>query len=126
MNDPHAFPPGSTGDVVLRFNDALSRHDLAALDTLLADDTVFENTGPAPDGRRIEGKAEVRAFWARWMDAQPDARLDTEELVVAGERAVLRWVYRKQRDGAPWHLRGMDLFTVRRGQVVSKLSYVKG
>lgn len=126
MSDERTFPPGSTGDIVLRFNDALSRHDLDTVDALLADDTVFENTGPAPDGRRIEGKAEVRAFWARWMEAQPDARLDTEELVVSGERAVLRWVYRKQRDGAPWRLRGMDLFTVRDGQVVSKLSYVKG
>lgn len=126
MSHDPAFPPGSTGDVVLRFNDALSRHDLAAVETLLADDTVFENTGPPPDGRRVEGKADVLAFWAGWMEKQPDARLDTEELVVAGEQAVLRWVYRKQRDGAPWHLRGMDLFTVRDGRVVEKLSYVKG
>lgn len=126
MSDGQSFPPGSTGDVVQRFNDALSQHDLAAVEALLADETVFENTGPAPDGLRVEGKADVLAFWAGWMAKQPDARLDTEELVVLGERAVLRWVYRKLRHGVPWHLRGMDLFTVRTGRVTAKMSYVKG
>jgi hypothetical protein len=38
----------------------------------------------------------------------------------------LRWVYRKLRNGQPWYLRGLDVFTVREGRVAAKLAYVKG
>jgi hypothetical protein len=30
------------------------------------------------------------------------------------------------RNGEPWHLRGVDIFTVREGKVAAKLAYVKG
>ena len=33
----------------------------------MTDDTVFEDTSPAPDGKRIEGKAAVVAFWREWF-----------------------------------------------------------
>lgn len=119
-------PTGSTLDVVNRFNDAINRHDAAVVAALLTPDTVFENTGPAPDGTRIEGHPAVSGFWAKWFAANPDARFDTEEVVVAGSQCTVRWVYRKMRDGKPWHLRGIDVFTVRDGKIASKLSYVKG
>ena len=45
--------------VIDRFNEAFNRHDADALAPLLTDDTVFEDTSPAPDGRRIEGHAAV-------------------------------------------------------------------
>ena len=47
-------------------------------------------------------------------------------MIVSGDRAVVRWVYRKLRNGQPWHLRGVDVFTVRDGKVAAKLAYVKG
>jgi len=116
----------STADVVNRFNDAINRHDAAAVKALLADDTVFENTGPVPDGTRMEGKAAVSAFWEKWFVSNPDATFDAEEIIVAGDRCTVRWVYRKMRDGKPWHLRGVDIFTIRDGKVAAKLAYVKG
>jgi ketosteroid isomerase-like protein len=116
----------ATRAAVDRFNDAFARRDLRALAECLTDDTVFENTNPAPDGARIEGKGAVLAFWERWFRANEGASLDTEEVIVSGDRAVVRWVYRKLRDGRPWHLRGVDLFTVRDGRISVKLSYVKG
>lgn len=123
----HASTPAeSTLDVVNRFNDAINRHDAAAVAALLADDTVFENTGPVPDGTRIEGKAAVAAFWNKWFVSNPDARFDAEEVIVAGDRCTVRWIYRKMRDGKPWHLRGVDVFTIRDGKVAAKFAYVKG
>ena len=116
----------TTRMVVDRFNEAFGRHDSDALALLLTDDTVFEDTSPAPDGRRIEGKAAVVAFWREWFARNPDARFEAEETIVSGDRAVVRWVYRKIRNGQPWHLRGVDLFTVRDGKVAAKLAYVKG
>ena len=68
----------------------------------------------------------VRAYWERWVLNNPDARFDTEEMIIIGDRAVVRWIYSKTRDGRPWHLRGVDLFRVRDGKVAEKLAYVKG
>lgn len=116
----------STRIVVDRFNDAFNRHDADALAPLLTDDTVFEDTSPAPDGQRIEGKAAVVAFWRAWFARNPDANFQAEDVIVCGDRAVVLWVYRKLRNGQPWHLRGVDVFTVRDGKVAAKLAYVKG
>ena len=55
----------TTRTVVDRFNETFNRHDADALALLLTDDTVFEDTSPAPDGKRIEGKAAVVAFLGR-------------------------------------------------------------
>ena len=126
MIDQPSSLPGTTEEVVTRFNAALNRHDAAAVAALLTDDTVFENTGPVPDGTRVEGKAAVAAFWEKWIAGNADAVFETEDMFVAGDRCTVRWIYRKMRNGQPWHLRGVDVFTVRDGKVAAKLSYVKG
>jgi ketosteroid isomerase-like protein len=115
-----------TRTVVARFNEAFNGHQAEALASLLTDDTVFEDTSPPPDGRRIEGKLAVVAFWREWFVRNPDARFEAEEILVSGNRAVVRWTYRKTRDGRPWRLRGVDIFLVREGKVAEKLAYVKG
>ncbi len=123
---PEVSADQATRAVVDRFNDAFNRHDADAVGTLLTDDTVFEDTSPAPDGRRLEGKGSVVAFWRNWFERNPDARFEAEDVIVSGDRAVVRWIYRKQRNGQPWHIRGVDVFTVRAGKVAAKLAYVKG
>jgi len=109
-----------------RFNSAFNRHDAETVAALLTEDTVFEDTSPAPDGRRVEGKAAVAEFWRGWFAKNTDAHFDAEEVIVAGNRATVLWVYRKMRNGQPWHLRGVDVFTVRDGKAAAKLAYVKG
>jgi steroid delta-isomerase-like uncharacterized protein len=116
----------TTRAVVDRFNEAFNGHDADALASLLTDDTVFEDTSPAPDGRRIQGKTDVVAFWRGWFAHNPDAQFEAEEMIVSADRAVVRWVYHKMRNGQPWHLRGVDVFTIRDGKVAAKLAYVKG
>jgi limonene-1,2-epoxide hydrolase len=111
---------------VERFNAALNRHDVDAVMEAMTRDCVFENTAPAPDGRRIEGAAEVRAYWEKFIAANPDAHFDVEEIFAVKDRCVVRWVYRKTKDNLPWHLRGVDIFKIQDGKVAEKLSYVKG
>jgi ketosteroid isomerase-like protein len=115
-----------TRTTIDRFNEAFNRHDADRLGALLTDDTVFEDTSPAPDGRRIEGKAAVVEFWRGWFARNPDARFESEEVIVSRSRATVLWVYRKVRNGQPWHLRGLDVFAVKDGKVAAKLAYVKG
>ena len=116
----------TTHRAINNFNEAFNRHDADALAAFLTDDTIFEDTSPAPDGRRIDGKAAVVDFWRAWFAQNPDAHFDAEEVIVSGNRAVVLWVYRKMRNGQPWHIRGVDIFTVRNGKVAAKLAYVKG
>jgi SnoaL-like domain len=47
---------------------------------------------------------------------------ETEEMIDAGDRVVVRWRY----SWGSGHVRGIDVFTVRDGLVAQKLSYVKG
>ena len=116
----------ATRTAINNFNEAFNRHDAEALAGLLTDDTVFEDTSPAPDGHRIEGKANVVDFWRAWFARNADAHFEAEEIIVSHDRGVVPWVYRKMRNGHPWHLRGVDIFTVRDGKVAAKLAYVKG
>jgi hypothetical protein len=48
----------TTRSTVERFNEAFNRHDANVLAIMLTEDTVFEDTSPAPDGRRLEGVAD--------------------------------------------------------------------
>ena len=116
----------NTRAIVDRFNEAFNRHDVDALAQLLTDDTVFENTSPPPDGLRIEGREAVVQFWRDWFSRNSDSTFEAEDMIVCGDRAVVCWVYRKLRNGQPWHLRGVDVFTIRDGKVAAKLAYVKG
>src|SRR5262245_34480131 len=108
------------------FSATVNRQDADALAATLTDDTVFENTSPPPDGQRIVGRAAVVAFWREWFSHNTGATFEAEDVFVSGDRATVQWIYRKQRDGRPWHLRGVDLFTVRDGKIAEKLAYVKG
>lgn len=56
---------------------------------LLTDGTVFEDTSPAPDGRRIEGKFAVIDFWRAWFLRNADAKFDAERMIVSGNRATV-------------------------------------
>jgi len=116
----------TTRAAINRFHEAFNRHDANALAETLTEDTLFEDTSPVPDGRRIEGKAAVVDFWRGWFAHNADARFETEQMIIGGNHATVLWTYRKMRDGQPWHLRGVDVFTVRNGKVAAKLAYVKG
>ncbi|HXD80262.1 MAG TPA: nuclear transport factor 2 family protein [Candidatus Acidoferrum sp.] len=112
----------STEETINAFNEAFGRHDVDAVMALMTDDCIFENTLPTPDGERHVGQKAVRAFWSQFFHDSPRAAFEAEEMVVAGDRAVVRWRF----DWGDGHIRGIDLFKVRDGKVAEKLSYVKG
>ncbi len=111
---------------VERFNLAFNNHDVDAVMNAMTEDCIFENTNPQPNGTRLVGAEAVRAYWKKFFASNPDAVFETEEIFAAGDHCVVRWIYRKTKDGKPWHLRGVDIFKVRNGKVAEKLAYVKG
>ena len=109
-----------------RFNDAFNRHDVDGVMAAMTENCVFENANPPPDGTRVVGQDLMREYWNIFFEKNPDARFDAEEMIIAGDRCVVRWVYRKTKNSQPWHLRGVDVFKVTDGKVAEKFSYVKG
>jgi ketosteroid isomerase-like protein len=106
------------------FNLAFNRHDLAGVMAAMTDDCVFEDTSP-PDGKAYHGQAEVRAAFAGFFDASPDARFEAEDCIILGEHAYVRWTY-SWVGAEEGHVRGVDLLRLRDGKVAEKCSYVKG
>jgi uncharacterized protein (TIGR03086 family) len=116
-----------THDVVRRFCAAWEAWDMDAALVLMADDAVFESTGPTPDGSRFEGAAAIRAVWEEMARTTRGPEFRFEEAFVSGERATARWRFSwTNEDGSTGHVRGADVMRVRDGKVVEKLSYVKG
>lgn len=114
--------------VVMDFNDAFNRHDVAGMMQLMSEDCVFENTAPAPDGTVFSGKEAVTRFWQDFFRESPHAHIEIEEAFGLGNsRCVMRWRYTwVDASGAKGYVRGVDIFKVRDGLICEKLSYVKG
>jgi predicted SnoaL-like aldol condensation-catalyzing enzyme len=113
--------------LVLEFNEAFNRHDVAGMMQLMSDDCVFENTSPAPDGTVYVGKEEVTQFWQDFFRQSPQAQIEIEEIFGFGVWCVMRWRYAwVDVTGKKGHIRGVDIFRVKNGLICEKLSYVKG
>ena len=112
---------------VARFGAAWEAWDLDRIVACLADDAVFETTGPAPDGERVQGKEAIRALWQRMFDETQDASFTFEDSTICGDRATCRWQFAwTNGDGSRGHVRGVDVIGVADGRITEKLSYVKG
>ena len=113
--------------LVLDFNEAFNRHDVAGMMKLMSDDCVFENTEPAPDGAVFTGKAAVTRFWQDFFSQSPQAHIEIEEIFGLGMHCIMRWRYEwMDASGKKGHVRGVDIFQVKDGFICEKLSYVKG
>jgi ketosteroid isomerase-like protein len=112
--------------VVDAFNEATNRHDVDAMLALVTVDLLFETTTP-PDGERLLGKSAARAAWEKIFRESPNARVDTEEMIVSGDRctALVRYVFDDTNPGAG-HVRAVDVLRVQNGKIAEKRSYVKG
>lgn len=113
--------------VVLEFNESFNRHDVAGMMQLMSDDCIFETSDPAPDGAVCSGKEEVTHFWQNFFRESPYANIEIEEIFGLGERCIMRWRYSwVDQKGVDVHIRGVDIFRVRKNSICEKLSYVKG
>jgi ketosteroid isomerase-like protein len=113
--------------VVIAFNEAFNRHDVAGMMQLMSDDCVFENTSPPPDGAVLLGKEALTQYWQGFFAQSPHARIKIEEIFGFGLRCIMRWRYDwVDETGKPGHVRGVDIIRVQNGLICEKLSYVKG
>lgn len=113
-----------TKEVIRKFHEAFDGHDPEAMEDLVADDCSIENTGPAPNGARLIGKAACLANWQA-LASSVGTGFVREEVFVVGERCVIRWRYCWGADDTS-SIRGLNLMRVRGGRIVEAMGYVKG
>jgi steroid delta-isomerase-like uncharacterized protein len=109
------------------FLDAFNAHDVDAVMSFFTDDCVFDMPrGPAPGGRRLTGKDEVRAGIQSRFDGIPDVHYGDDRHWTCGDRGVSEWTIRGTRDtGEAIEVRGCDLFEFTDGKISRKDSFWK-
>lgn len=121
FNDPES---ARTAEILTRFNQVFMDNEPSALLDLVAEDCVIENTQPAPDGSRHEGRAACLQLWTG-IATNPDIAFETESITARGDRGEIRWRLRwgpAQEDS----VRGVNLMRVRDGRIVEAAGYMKG
>jgi hypothetical protein len=113
-----------TAEVMRRFNQVFLEHDPTPLRELVAKDCVIENTKPAPNGARCVGREACVALWKE-IATTPGTHFETEEVVVLGDRAIIRWRF-CWGEGEENSIRGVNLMRVDNGLIIEAMGYVKG
>ncbi len=108
-------------DIVTAFGAAWTSKDLDATLAHCTPDFVFESTDPAPDGVRHIGHEAARQAWKSIFE-DPASKFTVEDTIAVDDRVVQLWRF----DWGTGHVRGVDVFRVRDGQVAEKYAYVKG
>ena len=117
----------ATLTTIEQFNHAFNRREIDAVMALMTADCLFENTYPPPDGSSFKGQGAVRQAFTDFFASAPSIQFETEEIIVAGARGVVRWIYHwRDQQGQPGHVRGVDIFRVEDRKIAEKFSYVKG
>ena len=113
--------------MALAFNEAFNQHDVKSLLQLLSRDCVFEDTAPAPDGRRYVGEESLEQFWQGYFKDFPHVCMSIEEIFGLGNRCIMRWRCDwGEAGGGQGHVRGVDIFNVREGLHLRKIILLQG
>jgi hypothetical protein len=68
-----------THEIMERFNNAFEQHRPEDLNDLIGEGCVLENTAPAPDGARYEGREACLTFW-KGVASSANLVFKTEEI----------------------------------------------
>ena len=115
-------------DLLRDLVDAFNRHDLEAIMSHFAEDSVFEAPrGPDRCGRRFVGKAEVRRGLAARFQGIPNVPYSDDSHFACGARGVSEWTISGTTvEGVIVDVRGCDIWTFdSRGHVARKDSFWK-
>ena len=109
------------------FLDAFNAHDVDAIMAFFTEDCVLEMPrGPAPGGRRLVGKEQVREGIRSRLDGIPDIHYGDDRHWTSGDRGVSEWTIRgTQAGGERIEVRGCDLLEFRDGLISRKDSFWK-
>lgn len=107
-----------------RLRKAFNAHDLEGLVALV--DPDYESEQPAHPERGFRGREQIRKNWASIFSRVPDFRADVLRGAVDGDTVWTEWRWHGMRaDGSKFDLRGVTLFRVWNGRIVSGRLYME-
>lgn|SRR5690554_5872708 len=114
-------------ELLKAFSEALNRHDIDAVMSMMTDDCVFHAVaGPELQGKTFSGQAEVRQGLENAWKTAPDACWVDGEHFVVGDRGFSETTYKgTTTDGVRSEARMIDAFTFRDGKIAVKNAFRK-
>jgi len=107
-----------------RLRKAFNAHDLEGIVALV--DPDYESEQPAHPERGFHGRDQVRKNWASMFARVPDFRADILRTAVDGDTVWTEWRWHGVRaDGTKFDLRGVTLFRLWNGRIVSGRLYME-
>jgi hypothetical protein len=112
------------GAVLDRLHRAMNAHDLDALVGCF--DDAYSSEQPAHPARVFQGKDQVGKNWAALFAGMPDFQADLLQHTVDGNDVWAEWHWHgTHADGTRTEMRGMTIFGVREGRIVSARLYME-
>lgn len=104
--------------VVEGLRDASNAHDVEAIVACFAPD--YRNVTPLHPARGFVGREQVRRNWTQILAAMPDVSTEIVASASAGDTVWTEWEHRgTRRDGSGHLMRGVIVFGVRAGVIVT-------
>ena len=114
----------TAAEVIDRLCRAMNRHDLDAfLDCV---DPNYRSEQPAHPDRGFGGREQVEKNWSALFEGIPDFHAELIATATEGDTAWAEWHWTGSRAGeAPLDMRGVTLFAVDNGRIVSGRLYME-
>jgi len=113
--------------VIERCCDAFNRHDVDGILSDFADGAVWLlSAGPTPEGRRLTGKAEIRAVLEQRFRDIPDMSWAVIRHFGSGDLVCSEWtVTGTPKNGPRIDWLGIDIWELKNNKIVKKDTYWK-
>src|SRR5260370_20417873 len=114
----------NAAQLVERWNQALTDHDLEAAISCLAPD--YRDRAPARRGEEVLGRDQVRANFAALFETIPDLRAELLGRVADGSTVWMEWRMSGTRtDGTPMEFVSDNIFEVEGGSFTEGRIYIE-
>ena len=111
-------------EVVERFHIAMNQHDLEAFLACLG--PQYRSEQPAHPTRDFAGREQVEKNWSALFEGIPDFRAELLATATEGDTLWAEWHWTGARaNEAPLDMRGVTLFEIKNGQIVSGRLYME-
>ena len=110
--------------VLQRLHTAMNQHNLEEfLDCI---DTNYQSEQPVHPDRQFSGREQVRKNWSGTFDNIRDFSAEWLRAATDGDRVWTEWDWQgTDSDENPFHMRGVTIFEVRDGRIVSGRLYME-
>ena len=112
-------------EAVERLYKAMNQHDLAAF--LACFDREYRSEQPAHPSRGFGGREQVEKNWSALFEGIPDFHAELLATATEGDTvwSEWRWTGTRRADGTPLKMRGVTLFEIKNGRIVSGRLYME-